>query len=1447
MAATVTQGQTATFTAVATGSPTPTYQWQKNTTNIAGATNATLTLANAQSGDAASYRVVATNSVSAVPSNAVALTVNVQPAITVGPVSATVSQGNTAIFSVTATGSPTPTYQWLKNSVNISGATNATLALANVQPADAASYSVVVTNSVGSVVGTATLTVNVVPAFTTQPAASTTAFVGQAISLTAVATGTPAPTLQWRKASVPIAGATNGTLSFSSLQTSDAGIYDVLATNPAGAAQSTTATVTVAIPAPPTITTQPAGGTRNIGDIAAFSVVATSTPAPTYQWRRNSVPISGATSSSYVLGPVDASSGATFDVVVTNGGGSVTSSAAVLVVNPAVFFTQQPTDTTKVAGTTVTLSAAASGSAGITYQWRKNSVAITGATLASLTFASVQLGDAGPYDVVATSSLGTATSPVATLTVVQAPAFTSATSTTFVFGTFGTFTITASGTPAPTFSVVSGVLPAWATLNSATGVISGTPNGAPGVSVTLQAANGVSPAATQVFTLNVALAPFIQGQPSSVTVVAGQNASFSVSAGGTPVPTLQWRKGGVGISGATNSTYSLTPALLADAGSYDVVVTNSLGSVTSTAATLTVTPATPPTITTQPIGGARNLNEVAAFSVVATGFPAPTYQWRKNNVPISGATNSSYVLGIVSASSSATFDVVVTNAGGTVTSDPAVLVINPAVFFALQPASATRVVGTSVTLAAAASGSAGITYQWRKNSVAITGATLSTLAFASVQTGDTGPYDVVATSSSGTATSTVATLTVVDAAPTFTLQPVGATLAVGGNVTLSAAATGSLPLTYQWRQDGVAISGATNASLDILNAQLSKAGVYDVVATNGAGTATSTGARLVVGPRVVAYSAHLVIDAEGALGTFTVEGTLPKKLLLRAIGPGLASFGLGGMFDPQLEVFDATGSLVAINNDWGTGTDAAAIANLAAAVGAFPLVAGSRDSAMIVTLAPGTYTARAKPASGGGGAAYLELYDADLPTAPMSTLPYLAIRGRMAAGGGVVIGGLGSNGRGVRSYLVRAVGPALGVAGAVANPSVLVVRDGTLVGNNDDWDAVPADAATVSAATARVATFALPAAGRDAALVLTGNLHAGSATVQLGSADTSGGLVLLELHDLDATRPASFRPVIVSPPLGTTANTGDNVVLKVLASGSGALGYQWRKEGVPIAGATLATLSLAAVQPASGGNYSVVVSSALGAATSLPATLTVQADAGTSAATHAYVGAGYMSAGTITITNKLTYTGSPSSLGWHVDLPAGWSFVSASGTTGDVKPEAGVTGTLDWAWSTPPASPVTFTYTLSIPAGGFGAQQLKAYAIVRTGGTLTQPAATSNPLVVPQLTTHSADTDADFKISLLELTRVIELFNTRNGTQRTGCYAVATAITEDGFDLDSTRAPGSTASLTRYHSVDENRDGRIDLLELTRIIELFNYRSGTQRTGQYHAQPGTEDGFDPGP
>ena len=238
---TVTAGAPVTFAAVVTGNPVPAFQWSKGGVAITGATNASYTIASTTLADAGSYTLVATNSLGSATSNAATLTVNpatVAPAITTQPASQLVNVGNSAIFTAVASGNPSPTYQWQKNSVNISGATGNSLTLSNVTSGDAGSYRVVATNSAGTATSTAaTLTVKIVPVFTTQPQ-SQAAFVGSTVTLTAAASSTTTITYQWQKGGINIPGATGPTLTLSNVSLTDAASYAVIATDAVGSAAS---------------------------------------------------------------------------------------------------------------------------------------------------------------------------------------------------------------------------------------------------------------------------------------------------------------------------------------------------------------------------------------------------------------------------------------------------------------------------------------------------------------------------------------------------------------------------------------------------------------------------------------------------------------------------------------------------------------------------------------------------------------------------------------------------------------------------------------------------------------------------------------------------------------------------------------------------------------------------------------------------------------------------------------------------------------------------------------------------------------------------------------------------------------------------------------------------------------------------------------------------------
>ncbi|GAB5560482.1 MAG: hypothetical protein SynsKO_21290 [Synoicihabitans sp.] len=129
------------------------------------------------------------------------------------------------------------------------------------------------------------------------------------------------------------------------------------------------------------------------------------------------------------------------------------------------------------------------------------------------------------------------------------------------------------------------------------------------------------------------------------------------------------------------------------------------------------------------------------------------------------------------------------------------------------------------------------------------------------------------------------------------------------------------------------------------------------------------------------------------------------------------------------------------------------------------------------------------------------------------------------------------------------------------------------------------------------------------------------------------------------------------------------------------------------------------------------------------------------------------------------------------------------------------------------------------------------------GTALPQISGPGRLLVQPRSAFHSADFNRDFQLDLPELLRVIELYNTRFGSIRTGRYREDHEST-DGFGGDADRGPETVTALTRFHSADSNRNGLLELAELLRVIELYNHRVGTTRTGRYRAETGTVDGFD---
>lgn len=282
----------------------------------------------------------------------------------------------------------------------------------------------------------------------------------------------------------------------------------------------------------------------------------------------------------------------------------------------------------------------------------------------------------------------------------------------------------------------------------------------------------------------------------------------------------------------------------------------------------------------------------------------------------------------------------------------------------------------------------------------------------------------------------------------------------------------------------------------------------DGSSSGGSGGSGSTGGTTTTGSGLVNLSTRVQITAgETVITGFVLNGTDSKRVLLRAVGPGLTAYGVANpVSKPKLELYNASGQLLLSGAQWQTD---ASLAAAFASSGAFALPTGSADSVAVATLAPGAYTVHVKNSDGTAGVLLTEVYEVDRDS-DVAHFMNLSARATSSTGENIIIGGFIVQGSSAHAVVVRGLGPALqqyGLTGTLPNP-VLRVYDstGALIAENDDWSGT--DVTTV---TSRFGATALAAGSHDAAVVL--NLAPGAYTATVADSAGSTGIGMIEVFD----------------------------------------------------------------------------------------------------------------------------------------------------------------------------------------------------------------------------------------------------------------------------------------------------------------------------------------------
>lgn len=459
------------------------------------------------------------------------------------------------------------------------------------------------------------------------------------------------------------------------------------------------------------------------------------------------------------------------------------------------------------------------------------------------------------------------------------------------------------------------------------------------VTVTATDTNGRRASTTFTATSQASQAPSFTTQPLSTSLQAGGTLTLTCAVSGSPTPTLQWRFNGVDIAGATTTTLNIDRVTAANAGTYTVVATNSVSSVTSQEAVVTVISQVAPSIEMQPLSVNVGPGSAMAMNVVVNGAPAPTLQWRFNGVDIAGATSNTLLVENFSAANAGNYTVVATNAAGSVTSKAATATL------ALSNTSLISALSVRTYLA--------------KDSRLIVGyiTTGSRRLFLSGVGLGLVPWGV--------------------AKEACLADPKIEFYGLSGSALVKQAENDNWKTALPANHNIMSLRDDTDAAME---RTVSGVGTTHLFA-NGTGIGLTEVYDLESGMdgRLMAISARSYSGKgdQVLMAGFIISGDCAKTVIVRAVGLSMDASVPNRMADPKLDLYQTVNNVstrIASNDDWQGSIEKIMLRSMG---GDLAKLSSSKDSVLVITLPPGIYSAHAHGVSDTEGEAMIEVYEAN--------------------------------------------------------------------------------------------------------------------------------------------------------------------------------------------------------------------------------------------------------------------------------------------------------------------------------------------------------------------------------------------------------------------------------------------------------------------------------------